>query len=71
MTKAQIENKYGVKIVDDSFWSPLRQKFVKQYRTYSADGNRWSTGMKTIAAVEKDCKEWEKELLSIKANSCK
>ena len=33
-----LEKKYGIKVVDDSFYSPLSGRFVKCYKMYSADG---------------------------------
>ena len=71
MTRAQIEKKYGVHITDDSFWNPRTGRYVKAYAMYSADGCRWECGMRTIAQVEAECKEWEKALLDIKATFAK
>lgn len=66
MTRAQIEKKYGVAIVDDSYYN-WNGKLVKQYRIHSADGCPWENGLKTIKAVEQECKQWEQQLLAIKA----
>ena len=66
MTKAQLEKKYGIYIEDDSYYHPLGNRFVKQYRMYAADGCQWENGLRTIKAVEAECKQWELELLSIK-----
>lgn len=66
MTKAQIENKYGVRIADDSFYHPLKGRFVKQYRMYSADGCPWENGLRTLKDVENECKQWAEALLRIK-----
>lgn len=67
MNKAQLEKKYGITIRDDSFIHPLNGRTYKQYRIYSADGCCWEKGLKGLKGVEKECKEWEKQLLSIKA----
>ena len=66
MTRAQLEKKYGITLADDSYVHPLNGRFVKQYKMYLADGCPWEKGLRTIKAVEKECKEWEKQLLSIK-----
>lgn len=59
MTKKQLEEKYGVKIVEEGYWH-------EGYRMYSADGCPWEKGLPTIKACENECKEWEEELLAIK-----
>lgn len=69
MTKAQIEKKYGVRIADDSFYNPMRNKYTKAYKIYSADGCPWENGLRTLKAVETECKYYEKQLLSIKAKT--
>ena len=66
MTKTQLENKYGVRIADDSYYSPLKGKFVRQYRMYSADGCQWENGLRTLKDVETECKQWAEALLGIK-----
>ena len=66
MTIKQLEEKYGIRIVDDSFWNPLKAKFTKAYRIYSADGCPWTNGLRTIAKVEEECKQHEADLLAIK-----
>ena len=68
MTRTQLEKFYGIKIRDDSYWNPLTGKKVNQYKYYSADGDEWTNGLKTIAAVEADCREWKDALLKIKAS---
>lgn len=66
MTRKQIENKYGVRIVDDSFYNPLKNKYIKAYRIYSADGCPWENNLRTLKAIESECKYYEKQLLAIK-----
>lgn len=58
MTKARLEKKYGVSIEWDH-WN-------EEYVIYSADGCKWENGLHSIKACEKECKEWEAELLAIK-----
>lgn len=67
MTKRQLEIKYGVSIDWDSYWSPLRQRFVRAYKVYSADGCPWENGLRTMKDVEAECKKWADALLSIKS----
>lgn len=66
MTKAQLEKKYGVVILDDTFVNPLTNKVVKGYKMYSADACPWEKGLPSMKAVEKECKDYEYELLTIK-----
>lgn len=68
MTRKQIERKYGVKIVENGYYS-FYGKYVKLYDMYSADLCRWDTGFLTIKGVEQECKKWEKELLDIKESA--
>ena len=69
MTKRQLELKYGVYIEDDSYYNPLRGKFVKAYKMYTMDCCLWENGMHTIKDVEKQCKLCAPALLKIK-NDC-
>ena len=69
MTKAQLEKKYGIKIADDSFYNPIKCKYTKAYSIYSADGCPWENGLRTLKAVETECKYYEKQLLAIKAKA--
>lgn len=41
----RFEKKYEINIVDDSYWNPLQQRFVKRYRVYTADGCEWENNM--------------------------
>ena len=66
MSKARLEKRYGIKIVDDSYYNPFTGKDVKQYKFYSADGSLWENGLRTIKAVEAECKTWAFSLLQIK-----
>ena len=66
MSIIQLEKKYGITVADDSYYNPIRNKFVKAYKIYSADGCRWECGLKTVKAIEKECNEWAETLLSIK-----
>ena len=66
MTRAQIEKRWGVTIRDDSFWNPISAKEIKCYRVYSADGCPWENGLRTLKAVERECRIWSDRLLYIK-----
>lgn len=66
MTRNQLEKTYGIKITDDSFYNPRNGRFVKAYKFCSADGCSWENGLRTIKAIEQECQEWAKHLLSIK-----
>ena len=41
----RLEEKYGIKVVDDSFYNPLTKKWHKLYKIYSADGCWWDNGL--------------------------
>ncbi len=66
MSRTQLEKKYGIKIADDSYYNPIRDKVIKLYKIYSADGCCWEKGLRTLKAVEAECKTWESQLLKIK-----
>lgn len=65
MTRKQIEKRWGVSIVDDSYYD-WNCEHVKYYKIYSADGCPWENGLRTLKAVERECREWNDTLLSIK-----
>lgn len=66
MTGRQLEGKYGIKIADDSFYT-MAGTLIKAYKIYSADGCLWENGLRSIKAVEQECKQWGQQLLAIKA----
>lgn len=66
MSRAQLEKKYGIKIADDSYINPFNGKIVKGYKMFSADGCPWENGLRTLKAVEKECKLWADQLIEIK-----
>lgn len=67
MTRTQLEKTYGIRIADDSFVNPINGRYVKAYKMYSADGCPWENGLRSLKAVEAECKEYSKQLLAIKA----
>ena len=66
MTSAQLEKKYGIAIRDDSFYNVITHRWVKMYKIFSADGCQWENGLRTIKAVEAECKRYADALLNIK-----
>ena len=53
----QMERKYNITIVDDSFYSPLSNKLVKQYKIYTADGCLWENGL-SFRGLQAECREF-------------
>ena len=53
----QMEKKYGIFIRDDSFYDPLKQKFCKRYRIYTADGCQWENGL-SFRGLQAECKRY-------------
>ena len=66
MSRMQLEKRYGIRIVDDSYYNPYTHRWCKQYKFYTADGCPWENGLRTLAHVERECKKWEREILAIK-----
>lgn len=62
-----LEQKYGITVVEERWWNPLKNKPVKTYNIYSADGCSWEKGL-TRVGVKKECQQWAEALLSIKDN---
>ena len=62
----RLEKKYGIRVCDDSYYSPRTGRFVTRYRMYAADGCSWENGL-TREGVKAECERWSKELLAIKA----
>ena len=58
MSKKQLEQKYKIRIADDSYVNPINGKFVKAYKIYSADGCCWEKGLRNLKAVKAECEEW-------------
>lgn len=67
MSRAQLEKRYGIKIADDSYYNPFTFKYVRAYKIYSADGCPWENGLRTLKAVEAECKKYADTLIGIKA----
>lgn len=66
MSRKQLEKTYGITIADDSFYNPLKGRFVKAYKIYSADGCVWEKGLRSLAAIKAECETWKEQLLKIK-----
>lgn len=64
-TIQQLENKYGIHIVDDSCFDPFTYKIRKQYKIFTADGCQWENGL-SWRSVLRECKTWGEEFIAIK-----
>lgn len=53
----KMQKKYGITIVDDSFYNPLTDKFCKRYKIYTADHCKWENGL-TFRGLQKECREY-------------
>ena len=62
-----MEQKYGIKIRDDSFWHPLKQKFLKRYKIFTADGCQWENGL-SYRGLQKECRQWGATFKAIASN---
>lgn len=60
----RMEKKYGIKIVDDSFYHPLTGRYYKRYKIYTADGCKWENGL-TFRDLQKECREYGEEFIKI------
>ena len=65
-TAERLYKVYGVTIVKDIHWNPLKGRFVKSYKMYSADGCPWDNGKPTLKACVDECKSWGGRLKAIK-----
>ena len=65
MTKRQLEQRYNIRIADDSYISPINGRFVKAYKIYSADGCCWEKGLRNLKAVKAECEQWKTALVTI------
>jgi len=61
----RLEKKYGIKIVDDSYYNPRKNMTVTQYRIFSADGCPWENGL-SYQGVFRECRDNAETLLKIK-----
>lgn len=66
MSAKELEKRYGIKILDDSYYNPLTGKIRKAYKFFTADGCLWENGLRTIKDIEKECRTWKVALLEIK-----
>ena len=60
-----MERKYGIKIRDDSFWDPFKQKFYKRYKIYTADGCQWENGL-SYRGLQAECRKYGDTFKEIK-----
>lgn len=64
----RLEEKYGIKVVDDSFYNPFTKKWHKLYKIYTADGCPWENGL-TYRGLQQEIKVSGNIFLQIKANT--
>lgn len=65
MTKLQLENKYGIHISTDYYFSPRRNKIVKEYVVYTADGCKWDC-FRNLKAIETECRYYKDTFIDLK-----
>ena len=65
MSRAQLEKKYGIIIVEDGYYD-WNGRYIRLYNMYSADGCPWEKGLRTVKDIEAECRTWAKTLLDIK-----
>ena len=53
----KMEEKYMIRIRDDSFYHPLTGKYHKLYKIYTADGCLWENGL-SFRGLQKECREY-------------
>jgi len=63
-----LEGKYGIKVIDDSFYNPFTKKWRKLYKIYTADGCLWENGL-TYRGLQQEIKVSANIFLQIKANT--
>lgn len=80
----RLEEKYGIKVVGDSFYNPLTKEYHKLYKMYSANGCWWDNGLtynelqaecekntEVLLKIKEECKRHTETLLEIKAHTIK
>lgn len=63
-----LENRYGIRVVEERWFNPLIGRMVTTYKMFSADGCPWEKGL-SRAGVKAECERWSEQLLQIK-NRC-
>lgn len=53
----KMEQKFGIRIRDDSFWDPVKQRFLKRYKIYTADGCPWENGL-SFRGLQAECRKY-------------
>lgn len=64
----KMEIKYGINIVDDSFFDPWTNKYNKRYKIYTADGCSWENGL-TFRGLQAECKKYGDAFIEIAENA--
>ena len=60
----RIEKEYGIKVRDDSFYSPRTGRMVKCFKIFTADGCQWENGL-SRQGVKDEVEEWGKAFKEI------
>lgn len=61
MSKSQIEERWGVRIVLD-----FKKGNTNYYKIYTADGCPWENGLRSMIGVEAECRKYTEQILEIK-----
>ena len=61
-TIERLEKKYHIVIRDDSYFHPLRGRFYKRYKIFTADGCQWENGL-SLDSLKEECKKYNKSSL--------
>ena len=60
-----LNKKYGVTIVEDSYYNTFLDCSVTLYNIIAADGCCWEKGLSTKRAVKTECERWAEQLSRI------
>ena len=60
-----LTKKYGVRIVEDTYYNPILDRSVTLYNIISADDCCWEKGLSTKRAVKTECERWAEQLVRI------
>lgn len=61
----RLEKAYGVHILDDSYYSPSKNRFVKRYKIIAPDGCPWDNNL-SYQGLLREIKEHRELFLAMK-----
>lgn len=61
----KLENAYGIHILDDSYYSPARNAYVKRYKIIAPDGCPWDNNL-SYQNLLREIKEHRELFLAMK-----